>query len=157
MTSKSKIRADKVCTACDETKPRSAYYTTKQGWQTQPCKDCYRERQKARYHERKAIDPDGLAEEMRQRARRYQLAKYGLSVEDYETMYQAQDGRCMVCRAENTPGPQNTLGNFAIDHCHDTGEVRGLLCVPCNVGIGNLRDDPALLRAAADYLERHND
>jgi hypothetical protein len=58
-----------------------------------------------------------------------------------------QDGRCAICYTEANGRM------WHIDHCHDTGKVRGILCDICNRGIGNLKDDPKLLRQAAEYLE----
>lgn len=49
---------------------------------------------------------------------------------------------------------RRTSGSLVIDHCHGTGRVRGLLCSPCNFGLGSFRDTPGRLRIAADYLER---
>lgn len=74
--------------------------------------------------------------------------KYGITIEDFEAMFKAQDEKCAICGA--------TSGyNFpAVDHCHSTKKVRGLLCQRCNHGIGLFKDDPIRLRAAADYLER---
>lgn len=57
-----------------------------------------------------------------------------------------QQGRCVICGSE---------GNLHLDHCHDTGILRDLLCHHCNVGLGHFRDNPALLRAAALYLEKY--
>lgn len=70
--------------------------------------------------------------------------KYGLTLEQYEAMEQAQGGRCAIC------GDVTTL---SIDHCHKSGQVRKLLCNGCNMGLGHFRDSPELLRKAAAYLE----
>ncbi len=60
-------------------------------------------------------------------------------------------GRCAIC---GVPAAEADEGVLEVDHCHDTGVVRGLLCGPCNRGIGNLGDSPELLRKATDYLAR---
>jgi hypothetical protein len=73
---------------------------------------------------------------------------YGISLEEYNKMLSAQGGSCAICSC--VPG----LRRLAVDHNHSTGKVRGLLCGPCNRALGILSDDPALLRAASDYLER---
>lgn len=75
---------------------------------------------------------------------------YGLSQERYEALLAAQDGRCAICRTDDWPGKDHRPH---VDHCHETGRVRGLLCDFCNRGLGLFGDDPARLRAAADYLE----
>lgn len=81
--------------------------------------------------------------------RRYGMKHhYGLTYEEYEAMLEAQGFCCAVC------GTSETKKDWHIDHCHTTGEVRGLLCNNCNAGIGMFKDDPTRLRAAADYLER---
>jgi hypothetical protein len=77
---------------------------------------------------------------------------YGVTPDQYEQMMLGQDGRCAICRSEEWPGKGNRPH---VDHDHATGKVRGLLCGKCNVGLGNLDDDPARLRAAAAYLEAH--
>jgi hypothetical protein len=76
------------------------------------------------------------------------LRRYGLTEADWDTLLIAQAGRCGICRGE-TPGGK---GRWHIDHCHATGKVRGLLCHHCNVGLGNFKDDPDLLRTAIAYL-----
>jgi hypothetical protein len=65
-------------------------------------------------------------------------------------MLKDQGGCCAICGTD-TPG---TSGIFAVDHDHKTGKVRGLLCRSCNVGIGNLGDDPKRLKEAIRYLTR---
>lgn len=81
------------------------------------------------------------------------LSDYGLVAGDYERMLAEQDGCCAICRRtpEEAHGPNRVL---CVDHDHATGRVRGLLCVPCNSGIGQLGDDPDRIRAALNYLTR---
>lgn len=58
---------------------------------------------------------------------------YGIGIEDYDRMLDSQGGKCAICGADR---PGKAHKNFAVDHCHATGRVRGLLCVRCNVGLG---------------------
>ena len=83
-------------------------------------------------------------------ARSRSLRKYGLTPADYDEMVETQNGRCMICDADQ-PGTES--GYWPVDHDHATGRVRALLCSACNAGLGLFGDDPARLRAAADYLE----
>lgn len=69
--------------------------------------------------------------------------RYGLTVDQYEKMVEDQDGRCKICTRES---------KLFVDHCHETGKIRGLLCNPCNAGMGYLQDDPVVLNAALQYL-----
>lgn len=73
---------------------------------------------------------------------------YGISLEDYGAMLEAQGGVCRICRKECASGMR-----LAVDHCHQTGRVRGLLCGKCNTGIGQFSHDLALLKSAIAYLE----
>lgn len=77
-----------------------------------------------------------------QKDRRYRV-EYGISLEVYEEMVAAQGGRCLICRRKK---------KLCVDHDHKTGVVRGLLCPPCNHGIGSLKDNPVLLKRAINYL-----
>lgn len=73
--------------------------------------------------------------------------KYGISIEQYDAMFKQQGGVCALC------GKQNSAGrSLAIDHCHKTGVVRGLLCGKCNVGLGVLGDCSDRLMDAVRYL-----
>lgn len=74
---------------------------------------------------------------------------YGLTPSQYGAMYGQQEGRCAVCADVLIKGAKGTH----VDHCHDTGVVRGLVCFVCNTGMGKFRDDPNRLRKAAEYLE----
>lgn len=68
-------------------------------------------------------------------------------------MVLAQGDRCAICGSLDI----GVIGqaNWPIDHDHNTGKVRGLICNFCNKGLGNFKDDPSILRAAAEYLERN--
>jgi hypothetical protein len=74
----------------------------------------------------------------------------------YRAMVEAQGGVCAACKQPETEMHKGRIKTLSLDHNHITGEIRGLLCTACNKGIGYFRDDPAQLRAAADYLERWN-
>jgi len=78
-------------------------------------------------------------------------AKYGLTSEQFEALWAEQGGCCAICRAELH---RTGMKSHNIDHCHETGKVRGLLCRACNWGMGILGDDPDRLEAAAAYLRR---
>jgi hypothetical protein len=73
--------------------------------------------------------------------------RYGISLEQYEILLEVQDHKCAICKDECLSGR-----NLAVDHCHESGRVRGLLCVNCNIGLGNFRDSSKLLMQAIDYL-----
>lgn len=83
--------------------------------------------------------------------RDYQLrALYGITNSDYEAMLAAQGGTCAICGISKNKNGRK----FAIDHDHKTGKIRGLLCVNCNAGIGNMKDDVDLLSRALAYLKK---
>lgn len=78
---------------------------------------------------------------------------FGITVEDYDKMLADQGGICAICGGPPR-GSGGANGFFHVDHCHDTGAVRGLLCGPCNVGIGALGDDIKRVARALEYLRR---
>lgn len=76
---------------------------------------------------------------------RNKLRLYGATTEDYHKLVAQQGGACAICGVH----PFDLLH---VDHCHTTGQIRGLLCLTCNAGIGLLRDNPDLCHAAGVYL-----
>jgi hypothetical protein len=74
---------------------------------------------------------------------------YRISETEYDALFAHQGGACAICRR---PPSSKRL---AVDHCHKTNRVRGLLCDNCNHALGKLHDSPELMRAAAKYLEAH--
>ena len=88
--------------------------------------------------------------------RKNMLSKFGITPERYAEMLAQQGGRCAICRKHETTPKKSGIGvrMLAVDHCHDTGVIRGLLCAACNTTLGKMGDSASLLRAAADYLDR---
>jgi len=119
----------KYCKHCDTTKSKSEYHKKEKGLEglDSMCKECKKEKA---------------------RGWRYR-SLYGISVAEYDLMFEKQDGRCAIC---GTDSPGRGKRTMCIDHCHTTGEVRGLLCHSCNVALGHFRDNKGLLLRAVDYL-----
>lgn len=86
-----------------------------------------------------------VAEYMRRASRR---RRYGLSDEIFQELLKIQGGKCAICRDEFTRTP-------SVDHDHDTGRIRGLLCSPCNTGLGLFKESYARLVSAVEYLSCH--
>jgi hypothetical protein len=113
-----------TCRICKETKPLTEYHwrNDSKKYHTK-CKDCWTSDQMAR--------------------------NYGITLDEYERRFAYQNGVCAICSL-----PQNSTRNqrLCVDHDHDTGAIRGLLCDTCNRGIGLLKDDARILDRAALYL-----
>lgn len=79
---------------------------------------------------------------------------YGITEDDYWRMHAEQDGRCAICDSEETRVNNNShqAQRLAVDHCHKTGTVRGLLCSRCNHTLGQIKDSPSLATGMASYL-----
>jgi hypothetical protein len=140
----------KRCTLCSIDKPLAAYGKQKGGrLGLHPrCKECRRATERARYAaKRDEILAQQKADPRRRaRQRRYERQKrYGVTPEAYDSLVQAQEGRCGIC--------QRSIRPLCVDHDHATGAIRGLLCTSCNIGVGHLGDDAQRLRAAARYLD----
>lgn len=85
-----------------------------------------------------------------QRARTWKYrTQYGITLKDYDLLYEQQNGLCAICGTDTPGGPGE---RFRVDHNHETNEVRGLLCNNCNRGLGYLKDSPTILSKALAYL-----
>ena len=88
--------------------------------------------------------------------RNYNLKKkYGIDLEIYKNMLLEQKGVCKICGLPETAIIRGRIAALAVDHCHETGKVRGLLCMNCNRMLGNAKDSTANLLNAIKYLEDH--
>jgi hypothetical protein len=76
--------------------------------------------------------------------------RYGITVATLNGILDEQSFLCAICEEPLRGGRYQ-----AIDHDHTSGKVRGVLCASCNTAIGKLKDDPEIIRRAADYVERH--
>jgi hypothetical protein len=139
----------KRCTKCGVDKPLTAYGKQKGGrYGLHPrCKACRQAAERARYWSKREeiLAKQKTNPRKRDNQRRYERrVRYGVTPELYDALLAAQEGRCAVCGERAKP--------LCLDHDHETGVVRGMLCSPCNVGLGHLRDDPRRLLAAVRYL-----
>ncbi|MET8864678.1 endonuclease VII domain-containing protein [Nonomuraea sp. NPDC004580] len=139
----------KKCTRCSEDKPLAAYGKNPKGihGRQSRCNPCLAIVARERRGGAQGKDLDTHLQRT-----------FGITLEQYTEMLQAQNGACAICGDIPIPldeyriRKQGISTRLAVDHCHETGRVRGLLCSPCNKGIGQLRDSPALVRKALAYL-----
>lgn len=155
------LATTKRCPRCTKNKDRSEFGLHRarpDGLRTY-CRGCERDRGREKYH----ADPAAHLERSRRsrernprriRDRNLRHA-FGITLEQYEAMEAAQGGVCAICGEPESHRIRGKVIALAVDHDHDTGAVRQLLCVGCNTGLGKFTHDPATLRAAAAYLERH--
>ncbi len=108
------------------------------------CKDCHKV-----YWKNKPKDERYRANRVKAN-RKQKCKRRGITVKQYEQMLKEQDGLCAICEKICLVHP-----NLSIDHCHDTGSVRGLLCMKCNTGLGKFENIKQLKKAIA-YLEKSN-
>jgi hypothetical protein len=102
------------------------------------------------YHQRRKNDPAYAEGRKRSMHMARKKAKYGITRDDYDAMWTAQQGACAICGCNLRETRQ-----VDTDHDHVTGEVRGLLCNGCNTGLGSFADCPERLEAAAQYIRTH--
>lgn len=77
--------------------------------------------------------------------------QYGITIEQYNQMFLEQNGNCAICNINQS----NFKRGLAVDHCHITGKIRGLLCGNCNLGIGNFKEGIENLYKAIEYIKKH--
>ena len=141
------------CTLCEEWKPIADKAPGK-GF----CLPCRRKKGIARHAARTPEEREAYLEYQRSwKARNpdymkgYSLQKnYGITAEEYDALFEAQGGVCAICGSPPTKRLLDT------DHCHATGRIRGLLCSPCNVAVGMVKEDPKIVRALLSYIEGAN-
>jgi hypothetical protein len=123
------------CNTCSTIKPLSDFRKntqTKTGHDYK-CKLCV------------SIDYNNSPKKKELARKRHLKHKYNIDVNLYDKMYKSQNGECAICHIKS----DNIM---SVDHCHNTGDIRGLLCSNCNNGLGHFKDNIDILKKAIDYL-----
>lgn len=145
-----------LCKDCNRVLEASSFYWGKKGYRhSNSCKACYqlqrrpyqikymatigREKQRSRYCSKKRSETT--------------VKMYGITIHEYEKILEKQGGVCGICGSSDSK--TKGVGRFCIDHDHQTGKIRGLLCSSCNRGIGLLGDSIDNLKNAIEYLRRN--
>lgn len=151
------VDGNKVCRLCGESKSltdfgsRPANRDGRDGT-CLACAAARRRADRAAHPERHRENDRRYYARNKRKVQDYNLKKlYGLTIEQYEAMLVEQGGVCALCR--KPPSGRANGGRLHVDHDHETGRVRRLLCYHCNNALGHFRDDPDLMRRAADYIE----
>jgi Recombination endonuclease VII len=142
----------KACKKCEVVKPLDSFALApqcKDGHRGE-CKECRAHREKGIW-ERTGHRPSRTYEYKRNK---YLIWKFGITKDDYDALALAQGGRCAIC-GDQSAWNRREGELLPVDHDHITGKVRALLCHACNQALGLMRDNPELLRAAADYIDKH--
>lgn len=117
------------------------------------------------YWKEQRVTPDGTKEYMREWHRQARAANpeyyadldlrklYGVTLEWYNDRLEEQNGTCAICKEPETTKIRGKTISLSVDHCHNTGTARGLLCTSCNRGLGMFRDKVDYLKSAIEYLE----
>jgi hypothetical protein len=130
------------CNKCGLGKPLRDFSFRSTRLQYNPtCKVC----RNASHKKRRKDNPDKAK---RDRIKLSVKRKFNLTLNDYDVLYLEQGGKCAICGTHQ----KNLVRTLAVDHDHNTGKVRGLLCQPCNTGIGLLKENVQVLENAIKYL-----
>jgi hypothetical protein len=141
------METTRICRECKIEHPIEYYYThngarTSEGYRRPVCNACSNKHS----IEWRKNNPD----KCKIYTRKSKLKKkYGMSIEDYDIMYAKQNGVCYICNVKHERRPLN------VDHCHDTGKIRKLLCDKCNMALGLINDSIELLDKFKKYLKEH--
>ena len=85
----------------------------------------------------------------------YLKRQYGLTFEEFDVMLSSQDNACAICGTKQPSKNRGRTRRFHVDHDHETGKVRGLLCKSCNIALGEIGDNIHTLKSMIEYLENH--
>lgn len=136
----------KVCTKCNTDKLIEDYpwINYKKIYKQSYCKVCQNRMKQIKRR-------DGSIEDKKHRQLR---AKYKISLSDYNIELEKQGGVCLICKEpESRLNSKGNISMLAVDHCHETHKIRGLLCGNCNIGLGSFKDRSDFLLSAIEYLK----
>lgn len=148
----------KPCTKCKKVKQLTDFYNHIKHGPRPECKICTKERSAKnwkknkktivdRNNEWREVNKAKLATYTRKQSLR---RKYNITPEAYEEMMKSQNNECAICK-------QISEKTFAVDHCHKTGKIRGLLCSACNTALGFLKEDLTIVESLKKYIIKHKE
>lgn len=143
----------KSCNRCKLLKPRSDFYPRVKGKNLiqAKCKPCSiiisSSYIKKNPQNLKVIKKREYNKNKRRYRDKYYQNEYNITISDYDLLLEKQNEVCAICKDRCKSGKM-----LAVDHCHKTGKIRGLLCTKCNTGLGNFNDNRQFLLLAADYI-----
>lgn len=166
----------KQCNKCNEIKPIADFPRNKSNSSgyAYECKSCMAERARIR----RQNDPEKVKAYQRSRnkenaeyarkwrkenkerhkqnkRRSYLKTTYGITPEVYDEMRHAQDYKCYICHKHETDISNSGITALNVDHCHETGAIRKLLCMSCNIALGKVNDSIEILQRCIDYIKEH--
>lgn len=136
---------EKECHDCKIVKPFSEFHKNKDSKYgiSYCCKLCQSIRDKKYYRQH--------CDESKYRNRKRNLKQYNLTLEQYDKIFKRQNGNCLIC------GLPELMQRLSVDHNHQTGKVRGLLCFRCNLLVGQIEKDSKLVFKILEYLNEQSD
>ena len=126
----------KICNRCQQELPTTSFYMDRK-YLASSCKICSNELRKENYN-RTPYNPNA----------KY-IKEFGITLIEYNNLFEQQAGTCLICKKHQV----NFKRRLAVDHCHTTGIVRGLLCSNCNLMLGHAKDNIETLQAGISYLQ----
>jgi len=132
------------CVRCGLEKSLVNFHSERLSGIAKSCDDCRVRMSEAAYHRRRTRTRES-------RRREWMPKKYGISYEEFLDLLASQRGCCAICGTDQPGGKHDW---WSVDHDHTLGDVRGVLCTGCNVGLGAFRDSTQTMRSAIAYLDR---
>ena len=151
----------KSCSKCKKIKVLECFSIRDKakGYYRSECKECVSISSRERYERDKSKYTSKSREyrklhkiEVKNGLREWNLkTNFGMTIQNYEELLDKQNGTCDICNGINENG-----NRLSVDHDHNTGKIRSLLCSNCNLMIGNAREDVVVLNNAIEYIKKHN-
>ena len=137
----------KICNTCKVEKDESSFYWSGK-YINHHCKQCNSDKSKAWYAKNKDVKTASAL-------KWHYKDKYGITIEQRQELFDKQNGKCAICSCVvHLDGIKNGT-QAVIDHCHDSGKIRGMLCNLCNQGLGLFKDNIEAIERAIKYLKEN--